>query len=270
VSIETLRFRRFIAIHSRSGWAAVTEKVVYFSGCYANYFDPQIGVAFVEVMETNGIEVLVAEQKCCGMPMMSNGDMEGARRNFTDIVQRLSRMAAPGLDIVTTCPSCNFMLKKEGLPFFDSQEARFVSSRVFDAPEYLVELYRRGRLDTTFKETPLKVLYHNPCHLKVQGIRRKTVAILELIPGIGVSKVVDSCCGMGGSYGMKVAHYDMSVKIARKLWEEIEDADVDRVVTECGTCMLQIEACQKTKRAVHPIVLMNDAYKSSGETLGHS
>jgi Fe-S oxidoreductase len=62
----------------------------------------------------------------------------------------------------------------------------------------------------------------------------------------------------------------MSVKIARKLWEEIEDADVDRVVTECGTCMLQIEACQKTKRAVHPIVLMNDAYKSSGETLGHS
>lgn len=49
----------------------MTEKVVYFHGCYANYFDPQIGVAFVEVMEANGIEVLVAEQKCCGIPMMS-------------------------------------------------------------------------------------------------------------------------------------------------------------------------------------------------------
>jgi glycerol-3-phosphate dehydrogenase subunit C len=246
----------------------VTEKVVYFSGCYANYFDPQIGVALVEVMETNGIEVLVAEQNCCGMPMMSNGDREGAKKNFHKIVQSLAHMASPDLDIITTCPSCNFMLKKEGLPFFDSEEARFVSSRILDAPEYLVRLFRQGRLDTRFRQTPLKVMYHNPCHLKVQGIRRESVALLELIPGIGVSKVVDSCCGMGGSYGMKAAHYDLSVKIAQKLWGEIEDAEVDRVVTECGTCMLQIEARQDTKKAIHPIVLISDAYKNSDQTPG--
>jgi len=243
----------------------VTDKVVYFSGCYANYYDPRIGEAFVEVMETNGIDVLVAEQKCCGMPMMSNGNIKGAKKNFNEIVRSLSQMAAPGLDIVTTCPSCNFMLKKDGLPFFDSEAARFVSGRVLNAPEYLVRLLRQGRLDTRFRETPLKVLYHNPCHLKVQGIRREPVALLELIPGISVSKVVDSCCGMGGSYGMKAAHYDLSVKIARKLWGEIEDAEVDRVVTECGTCMLQIEARQAAKKAIHPIVLMNEAYKNRAE-----
>jgi len=201
---------------------------------------------------------------------MSNGNLKGARKNFNQIVQSLARMAASGLDIVTTCPSCSLMLKKEGLPFFDSEEARFVSSRILNAPEYLLRLFRQGTLDTRFRETPLKVLYHNPCHLKVQGIRREPVALLELIPGIDVSNVVDSCCGMGGSYGMKAAHYDLSVKIARKLWREIEDAEVDRVVTECGTCMLQIEACQETKKAVHPIVLMNDAYKNSGETRGRS
>jgi len=244
----------------------VSEKVVYFSGCYANFFDPPIGEAFVEVMETNGIEVLVAEQKCCGMPMMANGNIEGAKKNFDAIVQSLAQMAAPDLDILTTCPSCSFMLKKEGLPFFDSEEARFVSSRVLNAPEYLLRLFRQGRLDTGFGETPLKVLYHNPCHLKVQGIKREPVALLELIPGIAVSNVVDSCCGMGGSYGMKAAHYDLSVKIARKLWGEVENAEVDAVATECGTCMLQIEARQGTKKAVHPIVLMNDAYKNSDKT----
>jgi glycerol-3-phosphate dehydrogenase subunit C len=246
----------------------VTEKIVYFSGCYANYYDPQIGEAFVEVLQTNGIDVHLAEQKCCGMPMMSNGNVEGAKRNFNEIVQGLARTAAPGLDIVTTCPSCSLMLKKEGLPFFDSEEARFVSSRVLNAPEYLVRLLREGRLDTRFRETPLKVLYHNPCHLKVQGVRTEPVALLELIPGLGVTGVVDSCCGMGGSYGMKAAHYDLSVKIAGKLWGEIEEADVDRVATECGTCMLQIEARQDTKKAVHPIVLMNHAYKNSDQTRG--
>ena len=146
----------------------MTEKVVYFSGCYANYYDPRIGEAFVEVMETNGIEVLLAQQKCCGMPMMSNGNMKGAKKNFNEIVQSLSQMAAGGLDIVTTCPSCSLMLKKEGLPFFDSEEARFVSSRVLNAPEYLVRLFRQGRLNTRFSQTPLKVLYHSPCHLKVR------------------------------------------------------------------------------------------------------
>lgn len=248
----------------------MTEQVVYFSGCYANYYEPQIGRAFVEVMQTNGIEVLLAEQKCCGMPMMSNGNVKGARKNFNRIVQSLSQMAAGGLDIVTTCPSCNFMLKKEGLPFFDSQQARFVSNRVLNAPEYLVRLLHQGRLDTVFRETPLKVLYHNPCHLKVQGIRREPVALLEMIPGIRVTGVVDSCCGMGGSYGMKAAYYDLSVKIAGKLWGEIEDAEVDSVVTECGTCMLQIEARQDTKKAVHPIVLINDAYKNPDRTRGRS
>ena len=241
----------------------MTEKVVYFSGCYANYYDPRIGEAFVEVMETNGLEVLLAEQKCCGMPMMSNGNLKGAKKNFNEIVQSLSEMAAGGLDIVTTCPSCSLMLKKEGLPFFDSEEARFVSSRILNAPEYLVRLLRQGRLDTRFGQTPLAVLYHSPCHLKVQGIRKEPVELLELIPGVRVSKVVDSCCGMGGSFGMKAAHYDLSVKIARKLWEEIENAEVDRVVTECGTCMLQIEARQDTKKAVHPIVLISDAYKAA-------
>jgi glycerol-3-phosphate dehydrogenase subunit C len=239
----------------------VTEKVVYFSGCYANYFDPQIGVACVEVLERNGIEVLVAEPQCCGMPMMSNGDVDGARKNFNRIVQSLAQMAAPDLDVITTCPSCNFMLKKAGLPFFDSVEARLVASRTWDAPQYLVRLFRQGRLDTNFRETPLRVLYHNPCHLKVQGLQRESVALLELIPGVGVSKVVDSCCGMGGAFGMKAAHYDLSVKIARKLWGEIEAANVDRVATECGTCMLQIEARQQAKKAVHPIVLMNEAYQ---------
>jgi glycerol-3-phosphate dehydrogenase subunit C len=130
-------------------------------------------------------------------------------------------------------------------------------------------LFRAGRLDTRFRETPLKVLYHNPCHLKVQGIRRESVTLLELIPGICVTKTVDSCCGMGGAYGMKTSHYDLAVKIAQKLWQEVEDAEVDRIVTECGTCMLQIEACQKAKKAVHPLVLVNDAYKNSDRPRGH-
>ena len=96
------------------------------------------------------------------------------------------------------------------------------------------------------------------------------VTLLELVPGVEVVNVLDACCGMGGSYGMKAAHYDLSVKIAQKLWGELEEADVETVATECGTCMLQIEACRKTKTAVHPIVLVNEAYKNFDAAPRHS
>ena len=53
----------------------MSNKVVYYTGCWANYYGPEIGQAFVEVMRENGFEVLVPEQKCCGMPMMAKGEI---------------------------------------------------------------------------------------------------------------------------------------------------------------------------------------------------
>ncbi|MBW2039567.1 MAG: hypothetical protein JRI46_08240 [Deltaproteobacteria bacterium] len=240
----------------------MVERIVYYAGCFANYYDPQIGKALIEVMRQNGIEALIPEQKCCGMPMMANGNVKGAAKNFNYNVKLLSRAASPGYDIITTCPSGNLMFRKEGLAFFDSEEARFVSGHIYDAGEYLLRLHHQGRLDTNFREIPLKVFYHNPCHLKVQNITKEPVALLKLIPGLVVSKVNTNCCGMGGSYGMKAVNYDLSVQIAQKVWEDVKAAEVDRIVTECGGCKLQLEAGTGIN-AVHPIVLLNEAYRSS-------
>jgi Fe-S oxidoreductase len=38
------------------------------------YYEPFIGQAAVLVLEHNGYEVIVPEQNCCGLPMLSNGE----------------------------------------------------------------------------------------------------------------------------------------------------------------------------------------------------
>ena len=53
--------------------------VVYFHGCAANYYEPEVGKAIVAVLEHNGFAVLAPPQNCCGLPMQSNGDFAGAR-----------------------------------------------------------------------------------------------------------------------------------------------------------------------------------------------
>lgn len=251
----------------------MADKVVYFTGCFANYYAPETGQALVAVMEKNGFEVLVPEQKCCGMPMMANGNRQGAEKNFRFIVQSLAQAASPGYDIITTCPSCNMMLRKDGLPFFDGEDARFVSRRVYDAGEYLLNLHRQGRLNTDFGplsiqkplqasiQKPLRVFYHNPCHLQVQNITREPLALLKLMPGLQITGVNTNCCGMGGSYGLKKVHFERSANIAQKVWQEVKAAQADVVATECGGCGLQIQAGTGMK-IMHPMVLLNQAYKA--------
>jgi len=239
----------------------VAEKVIYYAGCFANYYDPEVGKALIKILRRSGIEVILPEQKCCGMPMLANGNLKGARENIEYNLKSLTRAASPDHDILTTCPSCNLMLRKECLAFFESEEARFVSSHVYDAGEYLLRLHRQGRLNLDLREMPLRVFYHNPCHLKVQNLTREPVELLKLIPALVVSGVNTSCCGMGGSYGMKKANYDLSVAIAEKVWREVKAASADLVVTECGGCKLQIESGTGAK-VVHPLVLLDQACQS--------
>jgi len=239
----------------------VSNKVVYFTGCWANYYGPDIGKAFVEVMRRNGFDVLVPEQKCCGMPMMANANLKGGEKNFRFNVKSLYAAAAPGYDILTTCPSCNMMLRKEGRKFFDSEEAKWVSGHIFDADEYLLRLHREGRLNTNFQKTPLKVFYHNPCHLKVQGLTKEPLDLLKLVPGVEVVGTNYYCCGLSGSYGMKKQNYDRSVEIAQRVWGEAKSSGAEAVVTECGGCGLRIEEGTGLK-ILHPMMILEQAYKA--------
>ena len=242
----------------------MADKIVYFTGCFANYYSPEMGKALVAVLEKNGIEVIVPDQKCCGMPMMANGNLAGARDNYNYNVKSLKKAAFPDCDIITTCPSCNMMLRKEGLPFFDGEEARFVASHVYDAGEYLWRLHGEGRLNLDFREMPMNIFYHNPCHLKVQNIIDAPMGLLNLIPGLTIVKANVNCCGMGGSYGMKRVNFARSVAIAGKIWEEAKASGADLAATECGGCGLQIEAGTGME-VVHPLELLSRAYGTSSK-----
>ena len=49
------------------------------------------------------------------------------------------------------------------------------------------------------------------------------------------------------------------MKIGAKLFKKIKSANVDYVLSECGTCRLQIEN-GSGKKAIHPISILKQAY----------
>ncbi|MBF0573684.1 MAG: FeS-binding protein [Desulfamplus sp.] len=86
-------------------------KVAYFSGCSASYFFPEVAKAVVNILVHNGIEVVVPQQKCCGMPLMVEGNQKAALENLRFNMKTIINAIDRGYDIVCSCPTCGFFFK---------------------------------------------------------------------------------------------------------------------------------------------------------------
>jgi glycerol-3-phosphate dehydrogenase subunit C len=238
-------------------------KIIYFIGCWGNYNAPDVGKALVRVMKRNQHEVIVPEQCCCGLPMMANANIWGAKRNFRRNVESLYRAAYPDGVVLTTCPSCNLMLRREGRIFFDSAEAQWISEHTLDVGVYLLQLHRQNRLAINFQHLPLRIFYKNPCHQQLQGIVEEPLELLRLLPGLDMVGMSLECCGMGGSYGMKRSNYQRSQLIAQKILDDACHFEAEAGVTECGGCNMRIR--EGTGLPVyHPLELLDRAYGDEG------
>lgn len=235
------------------------KKVAFYTGCFANYYYPEVGKATVKVLRKNGIEIIVPDQICCGLPMMAKGNIKGAYKNMGYNIKMLSRLVSDGYAIITTCSSCGLMIKRHYPLLLGSERAKLVSRSIFHITEYLLELHKEGGLNTEFRHIPQTVFYHTPCHLAAQKTGNVTIKMLRLIPGIILRKISNECCGMGGAYGYEKVNYELSKNIASKLYSEIRETPTDYIVTDCGGCKLQIEAGSGLK-VDHPVILLQKAY----------
>jgi glycerol-3-phosphate dehydrogenase subunit C len=232
--------------------------VAYFYGCWVDFNERRLGEQVVAVLERNGIEVIVPRQQCCGIPAVVNSNTDLARKYGVENVRRLSMLPA-GVDIIASSTSCGLMLKHDYAHLLEIPGAEQVGSRVYDICEYLWMLHEAGELAVDFQPVDTRVLYHAPCHLKSHGIGYPAMRLLRLIPGVRVEEVDEGCCGISGTYGVKVEKYDLSMKIGSRLFEAVKAAGSDSVLADCETCRMQVEHGAGS-RSAHPIDILARAY----------
>jgi glycerol-3-phosphate dehydrogenase subunit C len=237
---------------------AVARKVALFATCSVEYNAPAIGRAAVAVLERNGVDVSLPEQRCCGMPYLDGGAVDQCRDLVRDNVRTLAAAVREGRDIVSPGPTCSYMLKQE-YPWLDgSEDAKLVASRTRDLFEYLAGLHAAGALDTRFAHPIGAVTYHVPCHLRAQNIGTKSADVLRAVPGAQVT-VVERCSAVDGTWGFKTQYFDLSLKVARPLFDAVQ-ADAKAIVaTDCPLAAMQITQGTGTE-ARHPIQVLAAAY----------
>ena len=237
------------------------RKVAYFHGCFGGYQDLEgEGAAALELLEGLGCAVAVPPQECCGIAAITYGHLDDVRpaaeRNVATFLDLLRRGYTP----VYSAPSCGLALVEDYPRLLETPQSAVLARHVRDLHDYVLEILEgdaaaRARL----RRVPLRLTYHNPCHLQARGLGDSVVRLLRLVPGVEVVPIgEDHCCGIAGTFGMKEAHFDQSMRMGRPLFDSIARAGTAVVATGCGTCKMQIE--QGTSlRVVHPLKVVRDA-----------
>jgi glycerol-3-phosphate dehydrogenase subunit C len=238
--------------------AGARRKVAYFYGCWVNYNERRLGEMVVLILERNGIEVVVPKQQCCGIPAVVNANMDLARRYGEQNVRLLTPVAEQ-MDIVASSTSCGLTLKHDYAHLMDIPGSQTLGSRVYDICEYLWMLHEKGELNLDFETVQMRVLYHAPCHLKSHGMGYPAMRLLRLVPGVTVEEVDEGCCGISGTFGVKVEKYDLSMKIGSRLFAAVKAAGSDAVLADCETCRMQVEHGAGAT-STHPVEILARAY----------
>jgi len=247
-------FRQWFRSHPSKG----QRKIAYFYGCYINTNEVEVGKATVQVLEANGFEVFLPPQECCGIPMLGNGDFNGAKKMALKNVPSLLQTIRSGYDIIFSSTSCGHMIKHEYSRLLNIPGSEEVAEHLLDLFEFLRNLRENGNLNTHFKELPLKVAYFAPCHLRSLGIGLPALEILRLIPGLQIDNIEADCCGLGGTFGFKKEKYEISQEIGKDLKEAIDRLNPEIVLTDCEGCRMQIRHLTGLK-VLHPIQILRDA-----------
>jgi Fe-S oxidoreductase len=275
--IEHLRREGNMMLEPRAGrgdWAEgldvkrVTEapaEVLFHAGCRYSY-DKELSEkarAAVTILKNAGVDIGIMgkDETCCGGRAY---DM-GYKEDFEKVARATARAwkQAGVKTVVTSCADCFHAFSRLYPPLGEQFE-------VLHTVQYVDRLIKEGKLKLS-KSVPMRVTYHDPCHLGRQGepyvpwegkekkVKGQIVVyeprrpryngawgvyepprdVLASIPGLELVEMERNrefawCCGSGG--GSREAYPDFSQWTASERIEEAKATGAEAIVSACPWC----------------------------------
>ena len=215
-------------------------RVALLASCAQQVLAPAIDHATLRVLARNGVEVVVPKgQGCCGALAAHTGAGEKAR------AQARRNLAAFPTDvdaIVTNAAGCGSGMQEYGLWLRgepEQEEAEALADKVKDVSVLLGEL---GIAPSPPLAEPLRVAYHDACHLQhAQGVTMEPRKLLGSIPHVELLEIPDAglCCGSAGTYSIEQP--ENARQLGSSKAAAILDLDVDVVATGNIGCLVQLQ-----------------------------
>ena len=218
-------------------------RIVFFVGCMTNFVYTEVAEAALVLFRHLGCTVIIPKgQQCCGLPAMSGGDINTVRELAEKNLLEMEKYEADY--VMSACATCGgalhrfypLVVGKRNPELKARLEA--LAAKTVDASQLLEQL----GLDTavTGSGEPLRVTYHDPCHLRTRGLTGQPRKLLKGASGVELIEMegADRCCGLGGTFN--VYHYESSMTINEAKSRAIIETAAEVVATGCPGCMMQL------------------------------
>ena len=211
--------------------------VALLQGCVQRVFFSHVNEATARVLAADGFEVHAPRlPRCCGALQLHSGD-EGALELAKDTIARLE-----GYDtIVVNAAGCGSAMKDYGHVLRDQPEwaerAERFAAKVRDATEVLAEAGPRAER----RPVPMKVAYHDACHLAhAQGVRSQPRDLLRQVPELELVEPPEweICCGSAGVYNL--LEPEPAAELGERKARNLLDTGAEAVAAGNPGCALQI------------------------------
>ncbi len=220
-------------------------RVGYFSGCMNEFVLPHLGKKTVDLLNRNGIEVVMpSKQGCCGAAaFLGAGDFETGRRIADSNVAAFSDVDY----IVADCATCSCTLSEYPHMLADTPERQVAysqfGSKIRHVTQFLIDVLdlQASSFQGAAAIKGKTLTWHDPCHLNRHlGVKEQPRRILKSLADAKYVEMPNAsrCCGMAGQFNLY--YYELSKKIAEKKIESIEASEADIVVTSCPGCEFQL------------------------------
>jgi glycolate oxidase iron-sulfur subunit len=239
-------------------------RVALLTGCVQQALAPEINRATLRVLARNGVEVVIPnDQGCCGALSMHQGHADRAR-----VFARANLAAFPtDVDaIVTNAAGCGSGLHEYALLFAgqpEEAEAAALGARAVDISVFLMQL---GLIEPGPLPAPLKLAYHDACHLAhAQKVTDPPRRLLRSIPNVTLLEVPEGeiCCGSAGTYNLEQP--EIAGELGRKKAQNIISTGAEAVAAGNIGCMIQLRTHLKDAgvRVLHTVEVLEMAYAGS-------
>ena len=218
------------------------RRVGLLLGCVQRVLFPQVNAATARVLAAEGCEVVAPKaQPCCGALLVHAGEEKQAVQLARQTIDAFEKAQVDA--VIINAAGCGSNVKEYGHLLRDDPEyaerAKAFAAKCRDVSEFLAELEPRA----TCHALPLRVAYHDACHLQhAQGVRLQPRTVLGRIPQLEVLEIPEAaiCCGSAGIYNL--VQPEAATELGDRKASHIAALEADIVVSANPGCLLQLQS----------------------------
>lgn len=224
----------------------VKPKAVYFFGtCLLDTLAASAGLAAVELLESQGVEVIYPQgQTCCGQPAFNSGYRKEAQSVAADQI----RLFPKDIPVVVPSGSCSAMMYHHYRQLFQAgaenpkdlppEEVLRFSERVFEWSDFMVNALAVSLKD---QGPSIRATYHPSCHLlREMNVREAPLSLLGQLSQVELLELpnAEDCCGFGGTFAVKQDH--ISGAMVTDKVENVAETNADVLISADMGCLINI------------------------------